>query len=115
MVLNEYIVEKRDNMRGGEGQVTIENWAGAETLPPHVRFSATMIFPPGASIGEHVHEGEAEIFHVVSGAGEYNDNGSAVPVKQGSVMVNYDGQKHCIRNTGSEDLVIAALIVTNEA
>ena len=33
MVLNAYIVEKRDNMRGGDGQVTIENWQRPAKAP----------------------------------------------------------------------------------
>jgi len=106
-------VEQKENMRGGEGTVTIKRWAADSALPPHVRLSATLVLPPGASIGPHVHEGEAELFNVMSGIGEYNDNGTVVPVKPGYVMINYDGQKHGIKNTGGEDLLVTAVIINN--
>jgi len=112
MVIKEYIVEDRENMRGGEGTVTVKKWVDGDAMPPHVRFAATMVFPPGASIGVHVHEGESEIFNILSGRGEYNDNGKTVPIEKDDVLVCYNGEEHCIMNTGDEPLEVAAVIVT---
>lgn len=112
MVRNEYVVETREQMRGGNGTVTIQNWMEQADLPPHVRMISTIVLPVGASIGTHVHEGEAEMFCILSGAGEYNDNGSNKPVKQGDVLVCYSGETHGISNTGNSDLVVTAAVVT---
>lgn len=111
MIRHEYITETRENMRGGDGVVTIHNFVADSEKCPNLRLLGMIELPPGASIGEHVHDGEAEIFSIVSGEGEYNDNGVAVPVKVGDVTVCYSGQVHGIRNTGSAPLVINGVII----
>lgn len=102
--------EIRKNMRGGDGEVTIANWIDKPKLPPNVRLMGVIELPPGASIGEHAHEGEAEVFHIISGAGEYNDDGEAVEVKSGDTCVCASGQRHGIKNTGGRPLIFNAVI-----
>jgi len=111
MIKREYVQELRENMRGGNGTVTIKNWAHGDEKPANMRLAATLEIPEGASIGMHKHEGEAEIYNVVSGAGEYNDNGNISDVSAGDVMVCYSGEEHGIKNTGSGKLVLNAFIV----
>ena len=66
---------------------------------------------PGEEVTYHVHTGEAESYYVVSGVGEYNDNGVISEVKSGMVTFTPSGYGHGIKNTGSEILNFVALIV----
>lgn len=47
----------------------------------------------------------------MSGEGEYNDNGTIVPIEAGDVTFNPDGAGHAIHNPNDEPLEIVALIL----
>ena len=99
-------------IRGGNGDTEVRDIVPGEAkLNGKGRLFAHMILEPGHSIGEHVHTGESEIFYFLSGTGEYNDNGTVVAVHAGDTAVCSDGQKHSLKNTGSEPLDYIALIL----
>ena len=111
MVIDKVFTEVRKNMRGGDGEVTITSWLEDKDKPNNVRLAGVLTLPRGASIGAHKHEGEAEIFHILAGTGEYNDNGEIVEVKAGDSTVCPSGSVHGIKNTGDEPLVLNGFIV----
>lgn len=111
MVNDKVVKETRNNMRGGDGEVTIINWLEDKDKPANVRLAGVLELPGGASIGVHKHEGEAEIFHIISGAGEYYDNGKTVKVKAGDTAVCTSGCEHGIKNIGDEPLILNGFIV----
>ncbi len=102
--------EVRPQMRGGTGSVTIRHLEKA-ALPPNARLFAQLTLTPGSSIGEHEHTGEAELFYFTSGEGTVVDDGERIPVKAGDTMLTASGHSHSVENTGSEDLVLVAVIV----
>ncbi len=106
----DYPADVREKMRGGEGIVTIHHMEKA-LLPAPARLFARLTIAPGASIGEHAHEGEAEMFYFVSGSGEVLDDGVRIPVSAGDAMTTPSGHTHSVINTGSGDLVLIASIV----
>ncbi len=112
MIRKQYDICERPGMRGGEGTVTIKGWLTDEEKPENLRLAATLVLPCGASIGNHGHDGEAEIFHIQAGVGEYNDDGTTYPVKAGDVLTCYSGHQHGIKNTGDADLLVNAIIIT---
>lgn len=83
--------------------------------PPHkadkLRTFAHGVLAPGASVGYHVHTGESESYYILSGSGEYNDNGTIVPVTVGDVTFTANGEGHGMKNTGTEPLHFIALII----
>jgi mannose-6-phosphate isomerase-like protein (cupin superfamily) len=108
---NEMQIEKKEKMRGGEGVVSITHFVDGNTQK-HTRMLAEVTLPPGASIGNHQHDGETEYFIFREGTGVVNDNGVEVPVKPGDVMITGNGAFHSVKNTGSVPLIINALIIT---
>ena len=66
---------------------------------------------PGSELGWHVHKGDGEFYHIISGEGEYSDNGSIVTMLAGDTAFCPDGEGHSIANRGTEPLVFVALIV----
>ncbi|MDD3118674.1 MAG: cupin domain-containing protein [Victivallales bacterium] len=107
----EYQVDLRREMRGGNGEVIIEHlWAPQNELKSHTRMCARLTLKPGCSIGFHNHDGEEEIFYLVSGTAEADDNGVKVRLKAGDTMLTGGGNGHAIANNGNEDLVVMAMI-----
>ncbi len=66
---------------------------------------------PGASVAGHRHEGEFEVYYLLSGSGVYTDNDKEIQVGPGDVMICPDGGYHALVNTGDKDLVFIALIL----
>lgn len=102
--------EIRVQMRGGEGQVAIQHLE-REHLPPNGRLFAKLVLAPSCSIGEHQHVGESELFYFECGTGIVTDDGVEVAVNAGDVMTTFDGHSHSVKNTGTTDLVIIAVII----
>lgn len=103
--------EERFEMRGGNGTVRIEHLfePGSELKAP-TRLCAKLFLEPGASIGFHRHENEEEIFVIVKGCGEIDDNGSVKQVAAGDAVLTGNGAGHAVKNTGDETLEILAVI-----
>jgi len=107
-------VQYNEHMRGGEGTVTLLHLQEGENLPPHCRLHAQITVPAGASIGYHVHEGETEVFHFLSGRGHVDDNGTKVPVEAGDVISTPSGCGHAVYADEGVDLVMDAVINLKE-
>ena len=101
--------ETREAMRGGVGAIQLT--ALCAELPEHVRLFSKLVVKPGSSIGEHVHENEAELFYFISGSATLLDDGVRTKVQPGDVMLTASGHSHAVINEGDEDVVILACIV----
>ena len=100
-----------DNSCGGEGYILRERLIDGVGLGAYVKTYAKITVPAGSSIGYHKHEGDFETYYLLSGSGEYNDNGITSNVSAGDVLQCFEGQSHAIANTGDDNLVFIALIV----
>ena len=92
-------VEIKEHMRGGKGHVIMKHLLGENTLEP------------GCEIGYHEHHNESETYYIISGQGVYNDNGTNRPVSAGDITFTPDGFGHGLDNTGTENLVLMALVI----
>lgn len=102
----------RPAMRGGDGAVLVETWFKPEDFGAKVRMCNRLTLNPGCSIGLHQHEGEDEIYLILSGAGTVLDEqGLAHSVNAGDAVLTGKGASHAIRNDGTEPLVLAAIII----
>lgn len=108
---NDCKTENRENMRGGDGVVKITHFCGKDELLGKGRFFARITLEPGCSIGEHIHEGDSEIFVVERGCPTYNDGGTKVEAKPGDVLICPAETGHSIANHTDETVDIIALIV----
>lgn len=104
----------RSRMRGGDGDVTLHHLVDCKDQK-HIRLLCEMTLPPGASIGDHVHEHETEYYIITQGKGVVLDSGEDHEVAQGDVIVTGDGASHRIRNAGDAPLKVMAIIVTYNA
>jgi mannose-6-phosphate isomerase-like protein (cupin superfamily) len=107
----DYVFELRQNMRGGPGAVRIEHlWDAKSELKGNNRLFARLILEPGSGIGFHTHENEEEVFFIVSGKAEADDDGETVVLSSGDTLLTGDGAGHAIEAVGDEPLVIMAVI-----
>ena len=108
---NEMKIEIKEKMRDGEGKATLVQLVNCEN-EKNVRLISEISLPPGASIGKHNHENEAEYYIILSGSGLVDDNGKEVKVEKGDAVITKDGAFHSIVNNGAVPLVFHAVIVT---
>ena len=108
---SEFVVDNRENMRGGDGIVSMYNFITPEDLNNKGRLFGKIILKPGCGIGYHIHENESELFYILKGIATYDDNGTIVTVNQGDLCVTSPGCGHSIKNEGKEEVELIALIV----
>ena len=104
-------IEQSPNLRGGQGTIHIEHLLEKEDFAQTGRLLAVNTIKPGCSIGEHTHLGDFEVYIINSGQGRFTDNGQVAMVGPGDVCLTRDGERHSIENTGTEDLVLTAIII----
>ena len=105
-------VERFDRKFGGEGYITVRSLVENDgEMNNKGRVFAHTTLLPGHSIGFHTHTGESETYYIYSGCGEFNDNGTNVPVSAGDVTFTLSGEGHGIRCVGNEPLELIALIL----
>lgn len=92
------------NFKGGEKQLMAQMFFDGTTRIMHA------VLEPGASIGEHKHEGNCEILFVVSGQGTIIDDGVASPIVAGQCTYCPEGHAHSLVNTGDVDLEFYATV-----
>ena len=109
---SEKLVEKAEHKFGADGYITVRSLTNSiEELNGKGRVFAHTTVAPHSGIGFHMHNGDTEIYYVLSGKAEYNDNGTIVPIGPGDVTFTPSGTGHGINNPSDEPLDIIALII----
>ncbi|MDD3277667.1 MAG: cupin domain-containing protein [Lachnospiraceae bacterium] len=101
------------NMAGGDGELTITHILGDAQMHGNCHLYAQVTIEPGSSLGYHEHHGESETYYILSGEGEYDDNGTKRTVKAGDVTFTPDGCGHALRPLGNQPIVFMALIIAD--
>lgn len=104
-------VEARKKMRAGAGEITIRHYLNKEEINAKCRLCAQLTIPPGAGIGLHEHSGEDEVFIIHEGKGIVLDEDKETEVDAGDAIITGKGSSHSIRNAGTKDLVVTAIIM----
>lgn len=108
---SDHLTERRQ-MFGGAGEVQFKRIAETPgELYGKGRVFSVITLEKGCEIGWHIHKGDGEYFYVLSGEGEYSDNGRLVTVSAGDTTWTPDGEGHGMINRRDEPLVFIALVV----
>ena len=102
---------ERPEMKGGTGKAVLTDLIDASEMMGKGRLFSITTLEPGCSIGEHRHEGEAEIFYILEGEAVALDNGEEVRLHPGDLLYTGHGDSHSIRNEGDATLRFVALIL----
>ncbi|ORY01784.1 cupin 2, conserved barrel domain protein [Basidiobolus meristosporus CBS 931.73] len=73
---------------------------------PNITQFAQAILKPGQISSMHCHQDMSEVFFVQSGVAEMEVDSTLIPLSPGSSVTVRPKEKHEIRNTGNEDLVL---------
>ena len=66
---------------------------------------------PGSSVGYHIHDGENEMYYILSGSGIYNDNGINNSIGEGDFTITKSKEGHGIENTGKTVMTFMTFLV----
>ena len=77
-------------MCGGKGHVIIKDILEGDELKGKCGLYAQVTIEKGCSLGYHEHHGETETYYILSGEGEYDDNGVKRPVISPSHQMEKD-------------------------
>ena len=100
------------DFRGGKGEIVMTRFLADEPYAAACgRLFAKTTIPPGASIGQHAHQGDFECYYILSGQAKVWDNGLEVLLTDGDVHVCENGNSHGIENVGQQELTYIALIL----
>jgi len=93
------------NFKGGEKEFSVQMFDDGACKIMHG------VLIPGASIGLHTHELDAEILFVLNGNGTLIDDGENKPIRAGQCAYCPKGHSHSLMNTDeSEDLEFYACV-----
>lgn len=96
----------------GTGEITVRGLINSDTeLNNKGRVFAHTTVYPGSAIGYHIHQNDEEIYYILSGHGQYNDNGTMAEIGPGDVAVCPCGEGHGIACLGGEPIEMIALIL----
>ena len=65
----------------------------------------------GGSVGYHKHVGEGEMYYIIKGHGEYQENGETMPISEGMTTMVYDGDSHGLQNSDDGVMEFLAFII----
>lgn len=103
-----------ENPCGGVGRMKLEKLLGPAEMKDKCGLFARVTLHPGDVLGYHEHHGNSECYFILSGEGEYDDNGVKRTIKAGDVTWTPDGCGHGLSNAaGGDDLVFIALIINS--
>ena len=99
------------NLHGGVGEVIIDDIDSAKNISEKCTLFAVVTIPANSSLGYHEHHGECETYYILSGVGEYDDNGVKRTVKEGDITYTPSGKGHGLKNIGTESVKFLAVII----
>ncbi|HEV2843236.1 MAG TPA: cupin domain-containing protein [Thermoanaerobaculia bacterium] len=67
-------------------------------------------FEPGQEHRLHAHAGMDKVYHVLAGRGVFLLDGREEPMAAGTMLIAPEGVRHGIRNTGTERLLVLAIL-----
>ena len=100
-----------ENFKGGAGAVRKFDILGADEMYGKGRVCSVMTLEQGCAIGRHRHEGDCEVFLILSGTGKYLLDGELVDVESGDVLFVDDGEEQDMVNESADPLVFLAIVL----
>lgn len=104
-------VETKENLRGGVGKVQFAHLLAADETGGRLKLAAVLTFPPGASVGEHPHADDAELYWMIEGKLTATDNNENLTFTPGDVIWTDNGSTHSLRNESDKPAKLLAIIV----
>lgn len=105
-------LDLRTQLRSGTGKIKMYHLLEENELMGKAKMCTRLIVEPGCSIGSHSHNPEAEIYYVIKGELEMNDNGVSCQMHEGDIMITGNGAMHGLNNKSHKTAEVFAIILT---
>lgn len=106
----------KEHLYGGDGFITaFSTIKSPEDLNNHATALSVLTLQPGSEIAYHQHQGDMEVYFLLSGSGIFYDNDNRVPMEKYDAGFTYDGEYHGFMNTGDVPAEVLCLILPNPA
>ena len=102
---------KTESNRDGVAKLFLSDLSDFEGKNERLKMFSLAELKPGEEVEFHIHEGESESYYIISGRGQYDDNGEKTEVLPGTVTFTPSGSGHGIKNVGDDALTFIALIL----
>jgi len=96
---------------GGKGTLTNIHFLDKEDAAGAGRMFVKSMLTPGSSIGKHTHKGDFEVYYILKGLAQVDDNGEINTLNPGDSILTKNGSYHSIENIGEENLEYIAIIL----
>lgn len=100
-----------NGIRGGRGDVGISYLLNTEESFGKLKGAVRCVIPDGSEIGVHAHGPDAEIYYLISGELQGNDNGNIVTMSPGDIMYTGNGENHGWKNISGQDAVLLGIVI----
>lgn len=108
-------VRIREQVRGGEGALAFHDFLLAEESFGAGKLFSRTVLPAGSSIGEHRHDGEFEVYYVLTGTVEVLDGGVWTELQRNDMHVCANGESHALRNVSGSEAEVLMLILADRS
>jgi quercetin dioxygenase-like cupin family protein len=107
------VTESKKGLRGGVGAATLTTYLNGGDMPG-ILAASIVTLAVGSSIGQHTHEGTAELYLLTAGVGRAWLDGVSFPVGTGDAFIVRSGHSHGLDNTDSTELKLFAVITPDD-
>lgn len=103
-------LEFKENSQGGHGIVEVRHIIEpVDHNNPHLDMVAKITVKPGATIGEHSHEGLTEVIYILEGRAVYNDGTERI-LEPGDAAVVFESDRQSLRCADDKPMTYLAII-----
>lgn len=99
-----------ENVAGGRGRIVKNLLFDMNSTFGKSRMIARVVLPVGASIGNHSHTGDAELYYLLKGEAEVSDNNETYTLTEGDAVFTGNGNFHSITNNSNAEVEFLAVI-----
>lgn len=104
--------EVKQGAQGGPGQARFLHLINSDAeLLNKGRLYNEIVLEKDCGVGWHIHQGDAELYFVLEGEAEYNDNGTITTIGPGDLTFTGPGEGHAVTNKSDAPFHFIALIV----
>jgi mannose-6-phosphate isomerase-like protein (cupin superfamily) len=103
-----------NGMFGGKGTAQYRRAIGPSVFAGPWAYTDHLVLPPGASAGQQVHRGVAEVYYVMAGNGRITVGAETAAVQEGDAVPVQLNEVHAIENSGTAPLELLVVGVSRE-
>lgn len=109
---NEFTESRKENAFGGSGYLLSRPFIKSpDDIWGKGRVFSLITLEENCEVGWHIHENDGELYCILEGEGEFNDNGTPVTLHPGDVSYTRPGEGHSLKNLHKDPLRFIALIL----